>query len=412
MSDSEDRGAGERGGGPSELQKRLEFLSLGPEDARRLQELQPAFDELAEQFVDSFYEHLLHVPETARFFRDEEQIARLKDTQIEHFRSMLQAAWNEAFVQERREVGYAHVEPGVEPQFFLGAYSRFLCFFLPKLFENEDRPSKETLHRVQSLLKAVFLDVGLTLDAYFQRSTEDLHRALEMLGRANTELKQFARFASHDLKTPLGTVANYCDEALDEFGEEIPDEAKELIESAQQTAYRMSATIDELLSAAVAHPSADGDAGRAVDSGAAVREAAERVRRMLADKQIRLQLPEEFPPVRGHPAQLREVFYNLLLNAAKYMDKPDGWIAVSVQQEETVWLFCVADNGPGIPAEERERIFDPFRRLASHEQTPGSGLGLHFARSLVEQQGGTIWVESQPGEGSRFFVRLPGAEDG
>lgn len=72
------------------------------------------------------------------------------------------------------------------------------------------------------MLKAIFLDVGLSLDAYFHRLTEDLQRALGMLWEANKKLKQFAHFTSHDLKTPLGTVANLCDEVIDEFGSQIP----------------------------------------------------------------------------------------------------------------------------------------------------------------------------------------------
>jgi light-regulated signal transduction histidine kinase (bacteriophytochrome) len=71
------------------------------------------------------------------------------------------------------------------------------------------------------------------------------------LRKANQELKQFAQFASHDLKTPLATVANLCEEVLDEFGGEVPAEARQMIEAAHQAVFRMSATIDELLQGAV-----------------------------------------------------------------------------------------------------------------------------------------------------------------
>jgi signal transduction histidine kinase len=66
----------------------------------------------------------------------------------------------------------------------------------------------------------------------------------------------------------------------------------------------------------------------------------------------------------------------------------------------------VADNGPGIPPDELERVFVPFRRLPRHRDRPGSGLGLYFAKTLVEQQGGRIWAESKPGQGAKFYVRL------
>jgi signal transduction histidine kinase len=72
-------------------------------------------------------------------------------------------------------------------------------------------------------------------------------------------------------------------------------------------------------------------------------------------------------------------------------------------------VIIFADNGPGIPPEERERLFAPFRRLAMHRDRPGSGLGLYFTKNLVTQLGGRIWVESEPGAGSRFHVQLPEA---
>ena len=72
-------------------------------------------------------------------------------------------------------------------------------------------------------------------------------------------------------------------------------------------------------------------------------------------------------------------------------------------------MIMFVDNGPGIPPEERERIFAPFRRLSQHRDRPGSGLGLYFAKNLIAQQGGRIWVESTPGEGSRFCVQLASA---
>ena len=101
---------------------------------------------------------------------------------------------------------------------------------------------------MRSLQKAVFLDISLTLEAYFTQATQSLRRALDLIYQANLELRQFAQLTSHDLKTPLATMANLCDEALDEFGDQMPAEAAKLIDSARMRAFRMSTTIDELLS--------------------------------------------------------------------------------------------------------------------------------------------------------------------
>ena len=304
-------------------------------------------------------------------------------------------------------MGDAHAQLGVEPHLFLGAYNQYLQFALRALAETQPTVPRDYVESISSLLKAVLLDVGLTLDAYFGQATLALRSALDMLWKANSELRQFAQFTSHDLKTPLATVANLCDEALDEFGPKMPAEARRLIEAARDRTFRMSSTIDELLSSSIAIEA--GEELQEVASEQALAEAVERVRPLLDKQRIELVLPARLPVVRGERVRLREAFYNLLSNAAKFIDKQPGRIQVEVQQRGSDWVLVFADNGPGIPAEELERIFVPFRRLPMHRDQPGSGLGLYFTKNLIEQQGGRVWAEAELGQGSRFYVLLHGA---
>jgi signal transduction histidine kinase len=110
----------------------------------------------------------------------------------------------------------------------------------------------------------------------------------------------------------------------------------------------------------------------------------------------------------GDAAQLREVFANLVSNAVRYLDKSPGLVEISYRADGRFYTFCVADNGPGVPKELRERVFDPFFRGPFAEGKPrGTGLGLYFVRTIIEQTGGRVWVESTPSEGSRFFFTIP-----
>ena len=389
---------------PADLKRRLAFLQLTEEDAERLRALAKTFDSCSDDFVEAFYRHLFAFDETNKFLKDPALVERLKKTQREHFQSLLEANWDEPFVERRRLVGEAHADVGLEPQWFLGAYNQYVQHWIDHFSRGADPQMCEPLRSVALVVRAVLLDIGMTLDAYFVRSTRDLRKALDMYWKANAELRQFAQLASHDLKTPLATAANLCDEALDEFSDQIPPEARKLIEAARDQTFHMGTTIDEMLASTI-RPRESGDSLEA-SSQEAVDEAIERVESELRKRKIELEIASPLPIVVADKVQLREVIYNLLSNAIKFMDKPDGQISIDAELTDGQCVLCVADNGPGIPHEELEKIFVPFRRLPAHEHIAGSGVGLYFTKNLVEQQGGSIWVESELGQGSRFFVRL------
>lgn len=387
-----------------DISKRLAFLGLTPEDADRLRSLIDDFDAFANDFVQRFYEHLFAFKDTSRFLRDPQLVERLKRAQRDHLRSLLESEWDLRYIDRRHHVGLAHAEVGIEPEFFIGAYNQYVQYWFRHVAAGVDPEHGATFEKLQSLVRVVFLDIGLTLDAYFRQSTQQLRQALDMIWEQNNELRQFAHLTSHDLKTPLATMANLCDEALDEFGAEMPAPARDLIDAARRQTFRMSNLIDEILSATVAPESTESN--ELIDSGAVLAEALDRLGAQLDQRRIQVTLPSRLPAVWGNFVRLREAFYNLLANAVKFIDRRPGKIDVSVAVGSGEATFCIADNGPGIPAEELERIFAPFRRLAIHDQLPGTGLGLYFTRNLIERQGGQVWVESNAGEGSRFYVRL------
>lgn len=389
---------------PFDLSQRLAYLNLSATDAEQVRRLLPLFEEYADRFVENFYAHLFAFVSTARFLRDPEVVARLKKQQKDHLTSMLAADWNDSYVRQRTRVGDTHAEIGVNPELFLGAYNQYVQDCVRYFARVESPETQAFLEQVLALIKVIFLDVGLTLDAYFRRSTHSLQSALDMFWRANTELRQFAQLASHDLKTPLATVANLCEEVLDEFGAEMPEAAREMISMAKQRTYRMSTMVEELLSLTTAPETADTQ--EAVDTSLALDEAVDRLRPLMTEQNIQFSRDAELPIVWGNRVRLREAFYNLLSNAVKFIDKRPGTIEITSQLRDDRAIITIADNGPGIPGDEIDRIFSPFRRLPTHRNMPGSGLGLYFTKNLVEQQGGRVWAESQLGSGSRFSVEL------
>jgi two-component system, NtrC family, sensor histidine kinase KinB len=149
---------------------------------------------------------------------------------------------------------------------------------------------------------------------------------------------------------------------------------------------------------------------QAVNAGKMVNEAIEIVQPVLENKQIQVsvQLPAIFPFLWVDEDMIRRVLINLLENAIKYTPVR-GEITVAGEVEGDWVKLSIKDNGPGIPRDAREHIFDKFIRLQSDRFPRGVGLGLAFCRLAVQAHGGQIWVESQEGAGSRFLFTIPAA---
>ncbi len=114
----------------------------------------------------------------------------------------------------------------------------------------------------------------------------------------------------------------------------------------------------------------------------------------------------QLPVVTANPLHLAQVFQNLIGNALKYRSEQPPRIKVTGLEQDQQWVFTVEDNGIGIQPEYQAQIFGIFKRLHGHEY-PGTGIGLAICKKIVERHGGSIWVESEVGKGSRFSFTLP-----
>lgn len=219
------------------------------------------------------------------------------------------------------------------------------------------------------------------------------------LAQSSSELEQFSYSVVHDLREPLRTISAFTELLMQRIS--MNEEDKEIAEFIMRGAARMTDLLDDLLAFSIA--GAHGPLHR-VDLEGAVEAATESLGQAIKASSATLRVAA-LPTVRGDEGQLVRLFQNLIGNAVKYCGKEIPIISVCAERRGSMWVIQVRDNGIGIAAENQERVFVPFIRLANRE-VPGTGLGLAVCKKIVEGMGGEIWVESELGAGSTFFFTV------
>jgi signal transduction histidine kinase len=249
------------------------------------------------------------------------------------------------------------------------------------------------------------------LDAY--QKVAEQNEALQALDRLKSE---FVSLVSHELRAPLTNINGGIELVL-AFGGDLGPDVRESLEVMRQESTRLTQLVENILNVS------------ALEAGQLQLNLGPVALPPLIDRTIECHLigaPEQhfqvdiqdnLPMALADEGCMYDILYNLIDNAVKYTPQPAGGeITVAANYDPAtdkgksgkIWI-SVADNGPGIRPEEQGKIFDSFHRLDGGEnrEVYGHGLGLYFARKLAEAQGGEIWVDSQPGQGSRFTMTVP-----
>jgi len=243
-------------------------------------------------------------------------------------------------------------------------------------------------------------------NARLEEANTELARSNLELQRSNSELEQFASVASHDLQEPLRKVQTFGDQLERRFGDEIPEEGLDYVRRMRKAAVRMSVLIDDLLR--FSRVTTRARPPERVDLDRVAADVVSDLETAISEAHAEVRIGP-LPIVEADPAQMRQLVQNLLTNAIKFT-RPGVAPAVSIEQTRAPAgsiAFAVRDNGIGIEEQYSERIFRVFERLHPRDVYEGTGIGLALCRKIADRHGGTIDVESVPGEGSTFTVTLP-----
>ena len=263
------------------------------------------------------------------------------------------------------------------------------------------------------------LDEASQLRAYshaLEEKSQSLERASAELRAANERLESLDRLkddfmssVTHELRTPLTSIR-----ALAELMVDDPD-----MDAAQRSQFiaiivaeteRLSRLVNQVLDMAKIESGHGEWRNGDVDLAALLRSAAQTTAEMFRERgaELVLDLPASVPTIQADADRLTQVVLNLLSNAAKFVPRPGGRVEVRLRAGERGLAVEVHDNGPGVPPEQQQLVFEKFRQGGDALNRPqGTGLGLPISRQIVEHFGGHMWLRSEPGQGACFGFELP-----
>jgi PAS domain S-box-containing protein len=258
-----------------------------------------------------------------------------------------------------------------------------------------------------SLMQTVCNQVAVALErARLIAALQDRAAALEEANRAKSD---FLATMSHELRTPLNAMVGYTDLLLMGVPDEIPDAAKGQVERIRSAAIHLTQLIEEVLTHARIEAGHDELHVEAVEPRALFAEVCALVEPLAQQKGLAFVRELDGTPerIRTDPRKLRQILLNLLGNAVKFTER--GEVGLSARTDGGDLVIQVRDTGIGIEPAYLEKIFEPFWQVDATRtrRAGGTGLGLGVVRQLARRLGGDVWVRSEPGQGSRFTVRLP-----
>ncbi|MDH5397374.1 MAG: ATP-binding protein [Cyclobacteriaceae bacterium] len=215
------------------------------------------------------------------------------------------------------------------------------------------------------------------------------------------EYKNFVNIVSHDLKAPIRSVNMLSDIILDDYGDKVDEEGKEMFALIKVSLGKLNEMIDGLLqlSRVVNRP----ERFTAINTYELLNEI---TRELATGSDIKINYGVDIPPINGAFSKIKKLFLALVQNAYLHNDKDNKIVSITFKKEGDQVHFSVSDNGPGIPLQHHERVFEVFQKLVARDDSPFTGVGLSLAKKIVEVHGGKIWIETNEAPGTTVSFSL------
>jgi signal transduction histidine kinase len=281
--------------------------------------------------------------------------------------------------------------------------------FMTSLSSVDDKVTGFSVGAIDYVTKPLHVEeVRARIDTHLRlrEMQKELERQAAQLKTANEELEAFAYSVSHDLRAPLRAINGFAQILCERCAASLPPEGLACLEKVQYASRRMDVLIQDLLT--YARTGRGSVRAIPVPLSPLVQEIECMFGERLAAASAHFEVSQPLATPLGDPTLIEEILTNLLDNALKYRRRdsvPELRLSATATAEHV--LIQLADNGIGMPAEYQQKIFQVFQRLHHEHEYPGTGIGLAIVDKAARAMGGEVSVESSPGQGSTFSVRLP-----
>jgi PAS domain S-box-containing protein len=246
------------------------------------------------------------------------------------------------------------------------------------------------------VIKYFAIEEDITLKKELEVQKEFL---VDSLAKSNKELEDYASIVSHDLKSPLRSIHSLLSWIKEDNDKELNSQSLQYLSMIENKVEKMDYLIDGILTYAKIDK-----VDKAIEN-VNTNEIVQNIINIIhIPSHIEVSIKKTLPIIKADRFRIQQLFQNLISNAVNYIDKTTGIVTVDCNETKENYIFSVADNGPGIAKKNQEKIFKIFQSLETTDKS--TGLGLSIVKKIVETYHGEIWVESELGKGTTFFIKL------
>jgi PAS domain S-box-containing protein len=251
-------------------------------------------------------------------------------------------------------------------------------------------------NKTGEIIKYFAIEEDITQRKEFESQREFL---VDSLAKSNKELEDYASIVSHDLKSPLRSIHSLISWIKEDNDKEFNSQTLKYLGMVENKVEKMDHLIEGILTYAKI------DKADKVVENVNTQEIVQNIINIIhIPAHVKVTIDDPLPTLKADRFRIQQLFQNIISNAVNYIDKSSGIVSIGCSETSDDYLFSIRDNGPGIAKENQEKIFKIFQSIETTDKS--TGLGLSIVKKIVELYNGEIWIESEMGQGTTFFIKL------